>query len=419
MQKLRAYREILNGDKAIIANRDNGAWIKISRHCRDIIQKACELSLTDEELLSSLADDEDREYFRNLLSKLNELGVIGNKEQQIKIDVVYLLITNRCNLKCIHCCADAADEDSEVCSRELGIDEWRDVIDKVSALKPAGIVLTGGEPLVKKEFLEILEYLRNKYEGTIALATNATLITDDNVKILTDLVDKFDVSIDGIDEETCSKVRGKGVFERVVRSIELLKLYGAKQITLSMTFGTANFHLKDRFMQLNQELGTTPIVRVFMPKGRGEKSAKKFNPYMNTDPDTSFTAQEIEEARKSLTIIRCGAGMGEFVINYDGWLYPCPNMIKERYKMIHIRDIEDLHYLHDKLYQQKSDGMRHLKGIQPENVEKCKNCKVNMFCWTCLEDLELHLSDEETFQQRCNNKRKILYSILWGKDPEV
>lgn len=84
-----------------------------------------------------------------------------------------------------------------------------------------------------------------------------------------------------------------------------------------------------------------------------------------------------------------------------------------------VRDIKDLHYLHDKLYQQKSDGMRHLKGIQPENVEKCKNCKVNMFCWTCLEDLELHLSDEETFQQRCNNKRKILYSILWGKDPEV
>ena len=114
MKKLKPYREIINGDKVIIANRDTGSWIRISRQCRDIVCTACEFSLTNSEILESLADDEDRIYINELLKKLKELGVIGDEEKEEVIDVVYLLLTNRCNLKCIHCCADAADENSEV-----------------------------------------------------------------------------------------------------------------------------------------------------------------------------------------------------------------------------------------------------------------------------------------------------------------
>ena len=110
MKKLKPYREIINGDKVIIANRDTGSWIRISRQCRDIVCTACEFSLTNSEILESLADDEDRIYINELLKKLKELGVIGDEEKEEVIDVVYLLLTNRCNLKCIHCCADAAEK---------------------------------------------------------------------------------------------------------------------------------------------------------------------------------------------------------------------------------------------------------------------------------------------------------------------
>lgn len=99
MKKLKPYREIINGDKVIIANRDTGSWIRISRQCRDIVCTACEFSLTNSEILESLADDEDRIYINELLKKLKELGVIGDEEKEEVIDVVYLLLTNRCNLK--------------------------------------------------------------------------------------------------------------------------------------------------------------------------------------------------------------------------------------------------------------------------------------------------------------------------------
>ena len=51
MKKLKPYREIINGDKVIIANRDTGSWIRISRQCRDIVCTACEFSLKNSEIL--------------------------------------------------------------------------------------------------------------------------------------------------------------------------------------------------------------------------------------------------------------------------------------------------------------------------------------------------------------------------------
>ena len=78
--------------------------------------------------------------------------------------------------------------------------EWTGIIDKIVDIEPGGIVLTGGEPLLRKDFFEIIRYLRSKYNGKVALATNATLINDDNVKLLAELIDKFDISIDGVDE---------------------------------------------------------------------------------------------------------------------------------------------------------------------------------------------------------------------------
>lgn len=85
---------------------------------------------------------------------MKELGVIGDEEKEEVIDVVYLLLTNRCNLKCIHCCADAADENSEVYRREMSTQEWTGIIDKIVDIEPGGIVLTGGEPLLRKDFLK-------------------------------------------------------------------------------------------------------------------------------------------------------------------------------------------------------------------------------------------------------------------------
>ena len=65
------------------------------------------------------------------------------------------------------------------------------------------------------------------------------------------------------------------------------------------------------------------------------------------------------------------------------------------------------------IFEKNAEGFCQLMNIQPENVKRCKDCKVNLFCWSCLEDIELHIKDEAAFLRRCENKKKILYQILW------
>lgn len=121
------------------------------------------------------------------------------------------------------------------------------------------ITLSGGEPLLRGDFKELLKYLKNNYNGHIGISTNGTLITNSNAELLVKYADQIDISVDGVDEETCSIVRGKGVFEKVIKSIKILQDKGFSNISLSMVFSDKNEYLEPSFLELNKKLGTTPF----------------------------------------------------------------------------------------------------------------------------------------------------------------
>ena len=104
----RNYRNIINGSKVVIVNRDTGMWMRISKECFDILEEAVLKECGKEELLQSFQDAEDREYFEKLIDNAEGLGVLSDKEEDSKrLETVYLILTNRCNLKCKHCCVSA------------------------------------------------------------------------------------------------------------------------------------------------------------------------------------------------------------------------------------------------------------------------------------------------------------------------
>ena len=63
---------------------------------------------------------------------------------------------------------------------------------------------------------------------------------------------------------------------------------------------------------------------------------------------------------------------------------------------------------------EKCEGYKKLESIQPENYEKCKDCKVNLFCWSCLQDIENLKEHKESFERYCYLK-KISYIRLFGE----
>jgi len=189
---------MFNEDQAIIFNRLNGQWIKVPKQCYDILELCNKEGLSWSALSESLADDEDREYMKQLIKLLDSMNCLYNDDEKI-IENISFAITHRCNLKCIHCMVNAAFGQSD--KEHFDTKTICAFLDKIVAANPKNITLTGGEPLLRSDFLTILGYLRSIYNGKITLMTNGTLITPKNVKEIVSQIDSIDISLDGADED--------------------------------------------------------------------------------------------------------------------------------------------------------------------------------------------------------------------------
>lgn len=401
-------KTITNRNKVILGNIHTGQWIRMSQEVYKIFKLGIDNNLDLKSLKECLYDNEDRVYIDDMYIKLCKLGIIEDKfnKKDINNKSILFEITNRCNLKCTHCCIDADGVISD--KKELSTREVKVVLDKLIQWNPESIALTGGEPMLRKDFFEILKYLKENYNGLVCVSTNGTLIGEENVKILTKFADQIDISIDGIDEETCSIVRGKGVFDKVISSVLLLQKSGFEKISLSMIFGNKNSHLKKEFVNLNKSLKTYPIVRSFMVAGRGEINKPLF--YDKKDEESILDREFLTgEFRKTFNICSCTAGKKEFFIRYNGDIYPCQSFLNEEYLIDNIMNIESLNYLKlDKHKYKNLDLSSLLYNL------KCRDCKVNLFCWPCPGEVYGMLQNEECFNKTCEEIKPILYKEIWG-----
>jgi len=88
--------------------------------------------------------------------------------------LIFWELTKRCNLKCVHCRAEAEENSF---TGELKLDEIKGIIDNIVSDYSPILVLTGGEPLYRDDIFDIAKYATDKGLRT-ALATNGTLIDE-------------------------------------------------------------------------------------------------------------------------------------------------------------------------------------------------------------------------------------------------
>lgn len=398
-------RFMFNEDEVIICNRLSGLWLKISKECYDILKLGESNNLTVEELLSALVDDDDRKYIKDLINTLDSMEVFFDKEIHRKVRDISLALTHRCNLKCSHCIVDASY--GEQCDK-YNTKQILSHLDKIIKVNPESIVLTGGEPLLRKDFLEILKYTRNNFSGNITLMTNATLLNQSNIDIIKDLVNNIDISIDGADEESCAIVRGPGVFSKVVDNIKLLKNSGFHKISLSMVLTENNSFYVDEFFKLNETLGTNPMLRALSYTGRALKNKDMLQ--------TKYTSKE--STHKNNTEVKphtctCTAGYDQLTIEANGDIFPCNLFVNNQFRLGNIDEIEDLNQI---LKVPKGKFLCScVEGFEPNKFEKCKDCNINYFCWSCLYSM---YDIKDNFEERCKFKKQI-YSKVWRKEADL
>ena len=127
-----------------------------------------------------------------------------------------MYLTNECNMRCPHCYMFAGLKKD----RELSTKEIFDIISSFRKRGGNNIVFSGGEIALRTDLYKILKY---SYDLGISneILTNGTLWSADLVQKVAPLITRVQISIDGYDEDTNSRIRGKGNFSKALNAVSL------------------------------------------------------------------------------------------------------------------------------------------------------------------------------------------------------
>ncbi|MDI6784393.1 MAG: radical SAM protein, partial [bacterium] len=132
-------------------------------------------------------------------------------------------ITGRCNLRCTHCYGAYGVMQKD----ELTKEQIFKIIDELESLGTRRITIEGGEPLVRKDIGEIINYIHQKGIEQ-SLCTNGVLL-ERKINEIKGKVDIVILSIDGA-ESAHDKIRGQGNFKQVLHAIEVAKQYNLRTL---------------------------------------------------------------------------------------------------------------------------------------------------------------------------------------------
>ncbi|RDY27609.1 radical SAM protein [Romboutsia weinsteinii] len=407
-------------DLVVLASEESKSWVKISKECFKILNIVIEMNLIHSEILKIFELEEDRIYFDNLIQKLYDIDIITDKNyiKAKNIDNIYLVLTDRCNLSCTHCCANASGLNS---NDELSTKEIYEIIDKVLKLDPEIITISGGEPLVIDDIWSIMEHLKSKFQGKVNLMTNGLLIDESNIQDIIKYFNNISISLDGIDEESCKIIRGNNVFKNIMKKIELLKANNFNNISTSAVLPN-NEKIYQEFEKLNNDLGTEAMIRHFSYKGRAgfnyKKIEKQMNEYLKSrNMEENYILdwkKYIPDDKKYVMPGSCEGCESTLSIASNGDIYPCNLLMDSSYSIGNILEIDNIETYINNISKDSNEGYKTFIDLKQCNNEVCSNCSVKAFCWSCPAECDDLLSRKDIFTERCEQTKERLTSIVWG-----
>jgi len=272
--------------------------------------------------------------------------------------LIFWELTTGCNLRCVHCRASATDLMSPT---DLTYRECCEVVDQIAEYAPLILVLSGGEPLWRRDVFDIAKRAVGK-NMRVALATNGTLVDEAMAERIKDAgIVRVAISLDGADRITHDSFRGQaGAFEAAVAGLKHLKKAGiSTQINTSVA--RHNSHQLPDILRLSQSLGVDAFhIFLLVPVGCGltiaeEQSiqGEEYERILNWLYDRSLDSgleikatcaphyyrilrQRRAEARRAghavpelhshgmhATTRGCLAGSGVCFISHQGEVFPC------------------------------------------------------------------------------------------------
>lgn len=314
--------------------------------------------------------------------------VFGNSNLIIPTQII-IEVTKQCQLKCIHC----FNFSGEKLNNEMSSNELINILKKFSELGTFQILLTGGEPLLKDNIMDIIDFCCNNFYSVI-IGTNAVAINDNfinNIKKYNNI--SFTISVDGL-EQTHDFFRGtKGCYSKTMKNITKL-IKNNFSVYVSYTLNEHNYKEVNEIAKKVKDMGCSGInLGYILNKGRAKSNLvpiistndylKVMNEVFNKFNDDTFDAknESCDTGQDDMLLEsipyenKCGAGYRVLSIKSDGSVYPCPTCEDIKLGNIKLNSIEKV---------LSSDIVMKMLNIVTPCKKICGNCEQLPLCKNCI-----------------------------------
>jgi MoaA/NifB/PqqE/SkfB family radical SAM enzyme len=246
-----------------------------------------------------------------------------------------LIVTYRCDLDCAMCDLPSRGDRA----REMDAEGLRGTLDAFRDLGVLGVGVTGGEPLLRPDTVDVIHY--GSTRGLLMhLNTNGTLVTEETARALADTgLASVNLSLDGPDAETHDRLRGRpGSFARVLRAAARLAAVPRRpyRIALTCALGPGNAPRVDALLGRARDLGVDRVG--FLPvhtrsgglapeDGAAAQAAARLAARSPEDPLLDNSRAYLDLFPRAFSgapsPVPCHAPRTSIVVDCYGAVYPC------------------------------------------------------------------------------------------------
>jgi len=304
--------------------------------------------------------------------KASNLKPSLKKNKGLCLKHVNLELTACCNLKCIHC---YGGQEFGKKKKELSTKQWKKIIEQVAEKKPKFLLFTGGECLLRKDFVELLEFARILGQK-VSIFSNLTLLSQKQAFALKEANAVVQFSVFGHSAELHDSITGvKGSFERQQKALKELKKLGV-ELRGQVILLKENLPFQKQIKEFFQALKIPIMFSIARPSGR---QAKENLPGCAT---CSFPENYLEAKGSSASI-----DLEFFALKHffnDCWIQRCG--ITPQGKAIACVFARE-QVIGDLTKESFSRAFKRLRenaaDYSCERVEGCKECSLRYACTDC------------------------------------